>query len=164
MRRRGRVRRVGKWGGLAWCITIVLLYAASGFWGASHDAASGFRVGIGGGVFWVGYVNPTSSRWAYRPYSGVSPYGPIRGWSGGRFHKPVYLPRYMWWFDVGFYHGNYLVQIPLWFPFLIVATPTAFLWHRDRRRFPRGHCQARGYDLTGNVSGRCSECGHVIRG
>ena len=29
----------------------------------------------------------------------------------------------------------------------------------DRRRFPAGHCQKCGYDLTGSVSGRCPECG-----
>ncbi len=28
-----------------------------------------------------------------------------------------------------------------------------------RRRFPAGHCRKCGYDLTGNVSGRCPECG-----
>jgi predicted RNA-binding Zn-ribbon protein involved in translation (DUF1610 family) len=51
------------------------------------------------------------------------------------------------------------VVFPLWMPFLAVAIPTAFLWHRDRRRIPPGHCQACGYDLTGNVSGKCPECG-----
>ena len=31
-----------------------------------------------------------------------------------------------------------------------------------RRRYPEGHCQACGYDLTGNVSGICPECGSRI--
>ncbi|MBN4059001.1 hypothetical protein JYU10_00865 [bacterium AH-315-J04] len=30
--------------------------------------------------------------------------------------------------------------------------------------FPAGHCQHCGYDLTGNVSGKCSECGQSIGG
>ena len=30
------------------------------------------------------------------------------------------------------------------------------------RRYPRGHCQGCGYDLTGNVSGRCPECGREV--
>ncbi len=34
-----------------------------------------------------------------------------------------------------------------------------FLWHYDRRKFPPSHCQDCGYDLTGNESGRCPECG-----
>lgn len=28
-----------------------------------------------------------------------------------------------------------------------------------RRVYPRGHCQRCGYNLMGNVSGRCPECG-----
>ncbi len=29
-------------------------------------------------------------------------------------------------------------------------------------RYALGHCQACGYDLTGNVSGKCPECGAVV--
>jgi hypothetical protein len=54
------------------------------------------------------------------------------------------------------------VVVPLWIPLLIVATPTAILWWRDRRRIPPGHCRKCGYDLTGNVSGVCPECGEGI--
>ena len=50
------------------------------------------------------------------------------------------------------------VGLPLWMIFVVVATPTAILWDRDRRP-PAGHCQTCGYDLTGNVSGKCPECG-----
>jgi hypothetical protein len=38
---------------------------------------------------------------------------------------------------------------------------SAFLFWRDRC-FPEGHCQMCGYDLTGNVSGRCPECGTAV--
>lgn len=31
-----------------------------------------------------------------------------------------------------------------------------------RKGAPRGHCRACGYDLTGNVSGICPECGKPI--
>lgn len=33
-------------------------------------------------------------------------------------------------------------------------------WRADRHR--RGHCRKCGYNLTGNVSGRCPECGKDI--
>jgi hypothetical protein len=36
-------------------------------------------------------------------------------------------------------------------------------WYHDRRSIPPGHCQKCGYDLTGNESGRCPECGTAIQ-
>lgn len=54
-----------------------------------------------------------------------------------------------------------IVRVPFWIPLIVIAVPTAYLWWRDRR-FPRGRCQRCGYDLTGNVSGRCPECGTPI--
>ncbi len=47
--------------------------------------------------------------------------------------------------------------------FAAVAVPTGALWWLDRRRFPAGHCQTCGYNLTGNVSGRCPECGTTVK-
>jgi hypothetical protein len=55
--------------------------------------------------------------------------------------------------------GQPLAFVPLWLPLVIVVIPTAWLWWRDLRRYPEGHCQKCGYDLTGNVSGICPECG-----
>ena len=49
--------------------------------------------------------------------------------------------------------------IPLWLLFLLSAAPgVVLLWRHRRRRVP-GFCRKCGYDLTGNVSGRCPECG-----
>ena len=50
---------------------------------------------------------------------------------------------------------------PLWIPFVIVAVPTIWLWRHDRPN-PAGHCQRCGYNLTGNVSGVCPECGRML--
>jgi len=49
--------------------------------------------------------------------------------------------------------------LPLWIPLFLTAIPTAWLWHRDRRRILPGHCTHCGYDLTSNTSGACPECG-----
>ncbi len=42
--------------------------------------------------------------------------------------------------------------------FASVAIPTLLVWRLGRKRVETGHCQC-GYDLTGNVSGKCPECG-----
>jgi hypothetical protein len=52
--------------------------------------------------------------------------------------------------------------LPLWLPFILVALPTELLWWYHRRSPAPGHCHACGYDLTGNQSGICSECGTRI--
>ncbi len=63
---------------------------------------------------------------------------------------------------VAYRSGEYLVVwIPYWALLTAAALPTTVLWWRDRR-FARGHCDICGYDLTGNTSGRCPECGGEI--
>jgi hypothetical protein len=52
---------------------------------------------------------------------------------------------------------------PLWTPLALLTLVTAALWWRERRPFPPGRCATCGYDLTGNVSGRCPECGIPIQ-
>ncbi|MBN2563246.1 MAG: hypothetical protein JXQ75_20180 [Phycisphaerae bacterium] len=46
---------------------------------------------------------------------------------------------------------------------LTAAIPQVIAWLRDRRRCAPGLCERCGYDLTGNVSGRCPECGTAVR-
>ena len=57
--------------------------------------------------------------------------------------------------------GKTMIVCPIWIILIIIALPTAYLFYRDRR-YPRGHCQGCGYDLTGNVSGVCPECGRAV--
>ena len=54
------------------------------------------------------------------------------------------------------------VSIPLWMPFALLGGTTLLIFRRDARPIPPGHCQKCGYNLTGNVSGVCSECGTRI--
>ena len=54
------------------------------------------------------------------------------------------------------------VDIPLWIPLVVVAISTGFLWRRERKRPRSGHCRSCGYNLTGNVSGVCPECGEKV--
>ena len=57
------------------------------------------------------------------------------------------------------------IAIPWWFVGLVFgALPTraALRLAVGRRRQSGGHCRSCGYDLTGNVSGVCPECGHAV--
>jgi len=54
--------------------------------------------------------------------------------------------------------------MPLWLPSLVLLIPTLLLWRRDRRRPRPGFCRRCDYDLTGNTTGRCPECGLEIAG
>lgn len=68
------------------------------------------------------------------------------------------------YFARGFIHRGIIV--PLWFvalislPYPILTVRSEWrLFHRKRR----GHWLKCGYDLTGNVTGKCSECGTAIQ-
>lgn len=86
------------------------------------------------------------------------------GWSMGDnvfFSEPSWNNLGIHAFNVlGFYHRGML--FPLWIPavlcpicsFLVIRKP-----FREWRRREHGRCETCGYDLTGNVSGTCSECG-----
>jgi hypothetical protein len=54
-------------------------------------------------------------------------------------------------------------EISLGWCFLATAIATAWLWYQARSRIVPGHCACCGYDLTGNISGICPECGTPAR-
>ena len=86
--------------------------------------------------------------WHVRSEGGYGPglRGPHSGWTIWRGGGRTLIA---WW--------------PLWPVFLAAAVPTTLLWWRDRH-YPKGHCQTCGYDLTGNISGVCPECGSDVPG
>jgi len=53
-------------------------------------------------------------------------------------------------------------MLPLWLVSCGSVVATGILWYAQRRGRPPGHCQSCGYDLTGNVSGVCPECGQKV--
>jgi hypothetical protein len=53
-------------------------------------------------------------------------------------------------------------RLPLWLPVLVTTLPALLFWLWWDRSPRLGNCQEWGYDLTGNVSGRCPECGEKI--
>ena len=75
------------------------------------------------------------------------------------------VPEYCWprpaYHSIGAYQHELI--IPLWLPMLVLLIPALWMWWMDRVSIEPGHCERCGYDLTGNVSGRCPECGDVVR-
>jgi hypothetical protein len=132
MGRLGQQGRILKWAGLVVSLLIFVAGAASLFWMGSHYGKSTSWTLDGGCLLFDSSYTGARRGWALR--RAVLP--PDRG------PEP------------------YLVE--LWIPFLIVAVPTACLWWIDLRRLPVGCCQRCGYNLAGNISGVCPECGTPI--
>ena len=143
--------RVVKWAGSICCLLLATLWCVSVFsynwyatqfkWRSTDPLPNVLWLRLGRGSF----------RFMYSPgtyLSGGSQYrlGRALLWS-----TPKWLP------SAG--PGGCEYSVPLWMPLLLVAAPTILLWRHDRRRIPLHCCQGCGYDLTGNTSGRCSECG-----
>lgn len=56
---------------------------------------------------------------------------------------------------------NLVFRLPFWMPTLLTMWLTLRAW-RSARRPPPGFCAQCGYNLTGNTTGRCSECGTAV--
>ncbi len=51
-----------------------------------------------------------------------------------------------------------ILTIPLGWPAVLLTMLSVYVLRRNRR-YPRGHCQSCGYNLTNNTTGTCPECG-----
>ncbi|QDV91085.1 hypothetical protein RAS2_21750 [Phycisphaerae bacterium RAS2] len=58
--------------------------------------------------------------------------------------------------------SSYRIDLPLWLPAALLLATGLALRHRDQVRDRHGHCRVCGYNLAGNVSGRCPECGTLV--
>jgi hypothetical protein len=129
--------RILKWVVTATCVATTLTWAASAKWTIIHTASSG-EVGIGGGCAYSYWGHFTRTGWHLYPRNKAK-----------------------WWIDVQRGRDGTMVLVPLWMPALMLAALSVALWRRDRP-IPSGRCSCCGYDLTGNVSGRCPECGSAV--
>ncbi len=140
-----RLRRFSKWTGAALSLMLLLLWGGTALW-EGWFVIHGYTVMYRRGCV-VAYWgrNTLDQQWDFHAR---------RRWDALVIE---WKPR---WRTYPFAAGpvRVAVVVPLWIPFLAIALPTYILWRRDRRH-PPGHCQECGYDLTGNVTGVCSECG-----
>jgi len=149
-----RMRRFLKWAGLLICLLLVPVYVASGFrtfywgwrpWGWNPNAPSGY------------------------PATEESRILILENGCLCLYYGPALAEQLGWKVRDSGEHGIDLwpdpadpavvIGVPLWLLFLLVAAPTGRLWWVDRRRVQPGKCRQCGYDLTGNQSGVCPECG-----
>ena len=149
MKRRSRLLRVAKWGGMVVCLIPASGYLAHGFVLGWLDQTRCHCISIQSGYLKFSWTDPAEITW-----------GGQLGWFVQKGHT-VWNRRYTWWPPV-----SRSVSVPpkwvnvrLWFLCLLLAVPTCWLWRLDRRRHDSpGHCPC-GYNLRGNVSGTCPECG-----
>ena len=146
-------RKRGKWVGLV--LSIMLL----GLW-------------VFSAMFQAHYV-PPNGNWRIATSYGDISFSPASQWlNPGWMCRPQWssLAEHMRWTQVahlclGFRlpsKNNTTFHMPLWLLVAATGYPTAFRWYRDRR--PKaGFCTACKYDLTGNESGTCPECGTAIK-
>ena len=132
-----------KWGGPILLLLIALAWTISLRWrvtylGKPSSTQTGFTMLTGGCLL----LFPT----ALSPNPG--------GWHFVRHPESPH------WFE--FHRGPVIFILPLWIPFVLIAVPMVLVWWLDRRRIPPGHCQRCRYDLTGNTSGTCPECGTAV--
>ncbi len=135
MKRRIRKRRVLKWVGVGLSITLLCI------WGL--ELITGYHLRYGrayisfneGGVV-LGLLDSSV------PYFG----------NGFATARP-----FQWWPDGITYGGSMITYIPIWMLVLPSMFATLWLWRSDHR--PNGGCLKCGYNLTGNISGVCPECG-----
>ena len=143
---RTQPNRLARWTfrlGVAVCVLIVVATAAS-FWRA-------FTIWITGSLVTVNFGSV---------YVFAGSIGPRAGWSAWST-GPASQDFHLWIAKWVFWPGLTVRAYPTWIPLLAAMIPTALAWRRLRRPLP-GHCRNCGYDLTGNVTGKCSECGTEI--
>ena len=162
MPKRSRFRRILKWAGAGMCVLICTAIVASWHWqfGFSSGLPSSSYEGKWGRYhFYVQrsgvVIGRQENRADLRAGSAFRVDEYSEGWFGNGGRLGRWLPyRVNPWLSISRFYW-----IPLWLPLLLAGVPTLHLFWRDRRRIPPGHCQRCGYNLTGNVSGVCSECG-----
>ncbi|MBN2559788.1 MAG: hypothetical protein JXQ75_02495 [Phycisphaerae bacterium] len=156
MRKRPQINQILKWSGVFLCVLILVMMAATLKWKIYYVMEkSAFSLAVGGIGFGDWSMEPAHLQEALEEL--LHP----PGW------KAVPMPWRAMRLEIPYFFRWPRVEpgglaLPLWLPFAIVAIPTAFMFWRDRRRHPAHHCRSCGYNLTGNVSGVCAECGTPI--
>ncbi len=172
---RGQVRnrRKLKMFSLAASIIVFLIWQVSPVFRLGY-CRSPVCISIFGGSLWIEFER-TISKWpdglGYRAYTqssrlfstGAWLYGPtFCGWDCMNWWPHVGPKRYLISMTTSRILVGQHIILPLWPAYLAIVAWTVFVFWRYRG-FPPGCCQVCSYDLTGNVSGICPECGTEVK-
>ena len=142
-----RLGRFLKWAGLAVCGLTLMAWAASGQFTAWYNGRGLIGVGLARYAFIVGIPSAAASREGYFLWNSQQTIPPEAHW----------LPL------VSRTSGGSAVFIPFWLVLAVAGSVAALGCRRQGRRRPQaGRCPGCNYDLRGNTSGRCPECGRGI--
>ncbi len=175
MKRRRKLRRIFKWTGVALCVAMFSAFTISvnrvTYWQARGGR---YRISLAFGTIGVCYrSDPVFVGDRFYTLTNLSQGNSVRpGWvrSGSSkpvdsrwFSKKVSPTRVCWRPEFGALNWDCRIIAPIWMPFSITIAASVILFWLDRRRTPPGHCKKCGYNLTGNVSGVCPECGRKCK-
>ena len=139
-----RMRASVKWAGIVCCVVLATAWLATAWWTVGYSWRSQHVVSLRGGRFmWVNAKGVGSGAFARRERY------PRLDWDLAMNLSSITAPPYI--------HAP-IIHLPLWIP-LVASCAATLVWCHRVRPIPFGHCQRCGYDLTGNVSGTCPECG-----
>ncbi len=132
------------------CLLVVALWLANVFLYTGYGDGERYEIVAWRGAIRVGWGEYPKSNFTNNRYVGQFICLYYDGWF------PIVIWPMFW------LRGPIMIIVPLW-----PACAGAVLWmalgeRQARRRMRPGLCRACGYDLTGNVSGRCPECGCPI--
>ena len=141
--------------GLLLCLLMLALWVFSVMFATLYEPPNGkWRIGTAyGRISFVPSAQRDNPGWSCRLF--------YSEWIGSAEH--------MRWTQVAYLYLGFRLpskyrktfHIPAWLFVVATGFPTAILWWRDRR--PKaGSCKACKYDLTGNLSGTCPECGTAV--
>jgi hypothetical protein len=148
-------QRTTMWLGIVLCASLAALWIATRWWALSIDIVRGTKtdhIVANRGLVWAYRFNLGNKEDAAKLWPSDITFEAQR-------NQPP-LP-YFWWFRWG---NDHTVRAspyaaPLWFPVVLIAIPTAYLWRRTRRVAP-GLCPKCKYNLAGLASqAPCPECG-----
>lgn len=175
-----RVRLVAKWGGLGCSVLLGVVLLASYRWTTHYDGLRR-QVFLGNGTLCYRYFEGTDADLAkFRSRGGVLPRG-----NNLTYYKSYSDRKLQWSFKARTYPHtitnswlnrlatgapatvntgitSHYVFVPILPIFLGLLVLSAIVLWLTRARTQVGHCVFCSYDLTGNVTGICPECGTSI--